>query len=348
MRILKIGITHGDINGIGYELILKLLQEPEILEICTPIIFGCKHVADATADALGLNRLPFNLCESAEHILEGRINLVDVCKDEVPTLQFGQQTEEALKAEAQSLTAALEAFRDHEIDVLVTLPGHLSNTDGSHSLTSFISRSFGMTEARIFDWVINGKIRALELHAFETSTEMGEALAAEAFLQDVTALSQSLRQDFQLMRPRIAVATNIEKIRGDLAELHEAGITAFGPFSGKTLVDNHWQEHYDACFFLNEDEALKHVMDDQEPENTIGYVSGLPLVLTYPMLGICYEQAGKNEMSECSLRQCIYTAIDIYRARTGYRYFTRSPLEKQWIPRGRDDFKLDLTKDSEE
>ena len=348
MRILKIGITHGDINGIGYELILKLLQEPEILEICTPVIFGCPQVADATADALGLMRLPFNFCDNTQQIQDGRVNLINVCKDEVPTLAFGQQTEEALKAEAQSLTAALEAYRDHDIDVLVTLPGHLSNTDGSHSLTNFISRAMGMTEARIFDWTINGPIRALELHAFETSTEMGEALAAEAFNQDITALYHSLRQDFQLMRPRIAIATNIEKIKGDLAELHEQGFTAFGPFSGQTLVGNHWQEHYDACFFLNEDEALQHVMDGREANETIGYVSGLPLVLTYPMLGINYEQAGKNEMNECSLRQCIYTAIDIFRARSGYRFFTRSPLEKQWVPRGRDDFKLDLTKDSEE
>lgn len=348
MRILKIGITHGDINGIGYELILKLLQEPEILDICTPVIFGCKQVADATADALELNRLPFNLCDRPEHIMDGRINLVDVCKDEIPVLSFGQQTEEALKAEANSLTAALAAYRDRQIDVLITLPGHLSNTDGTHSLTDFISQALGVAEGKIFDWTINGSIRALELHALDASTEMGEIMLSEAFLQDVTALHHSLRQDFQLMRPRIAVVSDVEKVKGDLNELHEQGITAFGPFAGQKFIENRWQNHYDASLFLNEDEALKHVMDDCEAENTIGYVSGLPLVLTYPMVGISYEQAGKNEMCECSLRQCIYSAIDIYRNRSGYRYFTHNPLEKQWVPRGRDDFKLDLTKESEE
>lgn len=345
MKSLKIGITHGDINGIGYELILKLFQEPEILELCTPIIFGCQKVADETARTLSLEPLPFCLCQNAAEAIEGRINLVDVCLDATPEISYGQQTEEALKAEAQSLTAALEAYRDHNIDVLVTLPGHLSNADGSHSLTNFISRAMGMTEAKIFDWVINGRIRALELHAPDASTELGEGLMAEALQQDLTAIHNSIRQDFMLLRPRMAVVSNVEKFRDILIELHEDGITAFGPFAGQTFIGNQWQSHYDACLFLNEDEALSHVLDQEDAEETIGYVAGLPLVLTYPMLGINYELAGKGEACETSFRLAIYTAIDIYRSRSSYRFYTKNPLEKQWIPRGRDDVKLDLTKE---
>lgn len=345
MKSLKIGITHGDINGISYELLLKLFQEQEILELCTPVIFGCQQVADETVKALSLEKLPFYLCENASAAIEGRINLVDVCRDEVPAISYGQQTEEALKAEAQSLTAALEAYRDRHIDVLVTLPGHLSNADGSHSLTNFISRAMGMSEARIFDWTINGKIRSLELHAPDASTELGEGLMAESLQQDLQAVHHSMRQDFLLLRPRIAVVTGVQKLRGILTELHESGITAFGPFEGQTFIDGQWQSHYDACLFLNEDDALSHVMDQEEAENTIGYVSGLPLVLTYPMVGISYKQAGKGQACEIPLRQAIYTAIDIYRTRSSYRHYTKSPLEKQWVPRGRDDVKLDLTKE---
>lgn len=345
MKSLKIGITHGDINGIGYELILKLLQEPEILELCTPVIFGCQKVADETAKALNLEPLPFCLCRSAEDVLEGRINLIDVCTEEVPELTFGQQTEVSLKAEANSLMAALNAYHDRLIDVLVTLPGGLSNADGSHSLTNFISRALGMSDDKTFDWCINGKLRILELHAPDASTELGEGLLAEAFQQDIKALNSSLRQDYMLLRPRIAIVSSNEKTRGDLIELHEDGITAFGPFAGKTFIDNGWQTHYDACLFFKESEAMSHVLDHEDPELTIGYISGLPIVLTYPMLGISYEIAGKGMASEVSLRQAIYTAIDIYRSRSTYRYCTRSPLEKQWIPRGRDDVKLDLTKD---
>ena len=345
MRSLKIGITHGDINGIGYELILKLLQEPEILELCTPVIFGCKAIADKTAGVLELNPLPFHLCKNASDAIDNHINLIDVCGEVAPELAFGQQTEESLKAEAQSLTSALEAYRDKYIDVLITLPGHLSNADGSHSLTSFISRALGMADAKIFDWVINRKIRTLELHAPDASTELGEGLLSEAFQQDITAIYNSIRQDFSMLRPRIALVTGITKTKHDLTELHEQGITAFGPFAGQTFIANQWKSHYDACLFLNEDESLKQIMDGEEEDETIGYVSGLPLVLTYPMLGINYEQAGKGTACEISLRQSIYSAIDIFRARSSYRHFSAHPLEKQWIPRGRDDVKLDLTKE---
>lgn len=345
MKSLKIGITHGDINGIGYELILKLFQEPEILELCTPIIFGSQKIAEETALALSLEPLSLCLCQNAAEAIEGRINLVDVCESNNPTLQFGQQTEEALQAEAQSLTAALTAYRDRNIDVLVTLPGHLCNTDGSHSLTHFISRALGMAEAKIFEWTINGKIRALELHTPDAATELGEGLLAEAFKQDIKALHESLRQDFMFIRPRIAVASSLEKMRADMDDLHEEGISVFGPFSGQKLIENQWQQHYDACLFFDQEEAHSHVMDQEDPGHTIGYVSGLPIVLTYPMLGLCYKTAGKGVTSEDSLRESIFTAIDIYRARSNYRYATRSPLEKQWIPRGRDDVKLDLTKD---
>ena len=345
MKLLKIGITHGDINGIGYELILKFLQETEILELCTPVIFGCQKIADETAEALQLEKLPFYLCHDTADILEGRINLVEVCQDTTPSLQFGQQTEEALQAEAQSLTAALTAYRDRCIDVLVTLPGHLCNTDGSHSLTHFISRALGVTEGKIFDWEINGQVRALELHAPDAATELGEDLLSKAFMQDIKAIQESLRQDFLFIRPRIALASQLEKMRGDIEELHEEGISVFGPFDGHTLIEKQWQHHYDACLFFNENEAMSHVLNGEDQEKSIGYISGLPVVLTYPLQSISYENAGKGITSECSLRESIYSAIDIYRARTNYRHATKSPLEKQWIPRGRDDVKLDLTKD---
>lgn len=345
MKLLKIGITHGDFNGIGYELILKLLQEPEILELCTPVIFGCQKIADETAEALELEKLPFYVCHNSTEILEGRINLIEVCQETIPVLQFGQQTEEALQAEAQSLTAALTAYRDHNIDVLVTLPGHLCNTDGSHSLTHFISRALGVTDAKIFDWEINGKIRALELHKPDAATELGEDLLAETFIQDAKAIHENLRLDFSLIRPRIAVASQLKKMREDIEVLHEEGISVFGPFDGQALINNQWQLHYDACLFFGENEAMSHVMEGENQDNSIGYISGLPVVLTYPLQGICYESAGKGTSNESSLREAIYASIDIYRARGNYRHATKSPLEKQWIPRGRDDVKLDLTKD---
>lgn len=344
MKILKIGITHGDINGVGYELLLKVLQDPELLEICTPVIFGSPAVAQATAEEINAALPAFYVIKDAGEAIDGRINLVHVCLDAEPQLQFGQQTEAALNAEAKSLTAALEAYSHQQIDVLVTLPGHLDNDDESHALSNFIHNAFS-SQLDSFDWICNQEVRTLILHQIDASTELGEGLASETFQSQLTAISHYLRQDFGLMRPRLAVLSANERLRGDLDELRENGITVFGPFDAQKFAENGWQHHYDGCILLDEQEMRDRLLDDMDPEFTIGYVSGLPMVLTYPHQDIDYAHAGQGQTNEVALRQAIFAAIDIARNRHAYYVATRHPLEKQWIPRGRDDFKLDLTKD---
>lgn len=344
MKLLKIGITHGDINGIGYELLIKVLQDAEMLEFCTPVIFGCASVINATAQQIGVPQLPLYIINKAEDAIEGRINLVSVCKDAEPEVHFGQQTEEALKAEAASLTAALEAYSHRDIDLLITLPGHLDNDDHSHALSDFIHNAFG-SQQESFDWFCNGQVRTLLLHPMDTSTELGEGLVSEAFQAHITAISYSLRQDFGLMRPRLALISSNNKMRNDIMELQEMGITIFGPFDAKEFVEGGWQHHYDGCILYGVDEARDQILKDEDPDFTIGYVSGLPIVLTYPIQDISYDTAGQGKGNEVPLRQAIYAAIDIERNRHSYHIATRHPLEKQWVPRGRDDFKLDLTKE---
>ena len=347
MYLFKIGLTHGDINGIGCEMLIKVLQDPEMLEFCTPVIFGSAQVLRETARQVGLSPIPLNIIQSASDAIEGRINLVPVCADAEPELQFGQQTEAALQAEANSLNAALEAYDNDDIDALVTLPGQLDNDQSSHSLSDFIHRTLSIHEAS-FDWIINDRQRVLQLHPLDVSTELGEGLASEAFQADLRAISNSLRLDFGILRPRIAVVSSQQKLRNDLEDLHEQNILAFGPLSATAFIEGAWQEHYDGCLFLDEDDAFRQVIASRDANYNIGYISGLPLVLTYPFVGISYDIAGQGLAAEMPLRQAIYAALDILRQRIRYRHATHHPLQKQWIPRGRDDFKLDLTKEEEE
>lgn len=344
MKLQRIGLTHGDINGIGYETLLKVLQDPELLEFCTPIIFGSAKIAQATAAQIGIEQVPLYIIPNAAEAIDGRINLVSVCDDNQLELQFGQQTEAALQAEANSLTAALDAFTHRHIDALVTLPGHLDNDAESHALTDFIHRALG-GEEDAFDWIINGATRTLQMHMMDVSTELGEGLAREAFLAHLKAISNSLRFDFGMLRPRLAVVSAQDKLHAAIEDLHEEGIMAFGPFDPQAFAEGNWQLHYDGSLFLDSEEGQKQALQQLDADYTIGYVSGLPLVLTYPMQSISYDIAGRGEANETSLRQAIYAAIDIVRARIRYRHATHHPLEKQWIPRGRDDFKLDLTKE---
>lgn len=344
MHLLKIGITHGDINGISYEILLKLLQVPEILEIFTPVIFGSEQVAAQTARQLGIEPLRFNVIQHAADATDGCINLVPVCSEAEPEVQFGQQTEAALQAEAQSLTAALAAYSQQDIDALVTLPGHLDNDTSSNALTDFIRRALSVQEDT-FEWTICGPFRMIVLRPMDVSTELGTGLASEAFQNHLKAIGQSLRQDYGKINPRMAVVSSLPRLRSDVEELHEAGVMAFGPFEAAAFAEGGWQQHYDVNILLGEPELHDRLLHDAEADQTVGYVSGLPLVLTYPFQDIAYADAGRGVTSEVPLREAIYAAIDIVRSRASYRRATHRPLEKQWVPRGRDDFKLDLTKE---
>ena len=344
MKLLRIGITHGDINGISYELLIKVLQDTELLEFCTPIIFGSAQIAQATAQLLEVEPLPLYIVKSAADAIDGRINLVPVCQDAEPELQLGQQTEAALQAEAKSLTAALEAYDHKLIDALITLPGHLDNDDHSHALSDFIHNAFG-SQQQSFDWICNHQVRTLLLQQPQASTELGEGLASEQLQQQIAAISFGLRQDFGLLRPRLAVISDNGRLHSDLIELREQGITVFGPFDAQAFTEGQWQHHYDGCLLIGCPDVRDQLLADLDPDFTIGYVSGLPVVLAYPTQGISYADAGKGQANEAPLRHALYAAIDIARSRFRYQAATRHPLEKQWVPRGRDDFKLDLTKE---
>lgn len=345
MKSIRVGITHGDINGISLEMIAKALAAPELLEFCTPIVFSDEQCFMQSAGLIKVEQaIPMEVIASAKEAIDGRVNLVRACKGN-PQIEWGKQTEMALKAEADSLNAAIEAYKAGIIDILVCAPGQLDNNIDSHSLSDFIRKAVE-AEGKEFDWVLNGDLRTLKLHPLEFSTELGEGMAKEALANDLKSIREHLRQDFGFIQPRIAFLSSNETLANEIKELRdEGGMTIFGPFAAKEFIANGYQAHYDAVLFLEEEEARHQLIASLEPSTTIGYVSGLPIVLTYPLTGVCYNKAGKSLADEYPLRNAIYAAIDIYRSRRNYHEATRRPLEKLWVAKGRDDFKLDITKE---
>ena len=346
MRLLHVGITHGDINGISLELITKALGSPELLELCTPVVFSNDKCFMKTAELAHLEQpVPLQTIPSAHEIIDGRVNLINACEEE-PVIEWGKQTETALKAEADSLNAAIDAYKAGIIDILICAPGQLDNDFSSHSLSDFIKQAT-QTSTQGFDWIINDEVRLLKLHPIAFTTELGEGFAIEAFKEELNNINRHLRQDFGFIRPRMALVSSKTNMSNVVRELEEEGITIFGPFEANTFIEAGNYKHYDAVLFLEEEEGRKKLLDQLNCQETIGYVSGLPLVLAYPLTGICYEKAGKGVADETPLRHALYTAIDIYRNRLAYQQATQNPLEKQWNPQGRDDFKLDLSKEEE-
>lgn len=343
----RVGITQGDINGIGYELILKTMQSPEILEICTPIIFGSAKVVDELMHTFELEPFPLNIIKNADEAIDGRVNLVDLTVGKELNVEWGQQTEEALRAEADSLTAAIHAHHNRKIDLLVTAPGNLDNDLESHALCEFVHRVMGGEETS-FDWIINGSLRTLALHNPEASTELGEGIVQENIATDIRNVNTQLRRSFRYIEPRIAVLSRSQKLTASLNDLRESHIMVFGPFDPAGFVEKQLWRHYDAVIFIDCENERNLLLDQQDNDYTYGFVSGLPLIITYPIMPISYEIAGQGIANEVPFRQAIYAGLDICKNRRAFANATRHPLEKQWIPKGRDDVKLDLSKSEDE
>jgi len=331
MKILKIALVSGDKEGIGYEMIAKVLSAPELLEICTPIVFGIRQQAFAAVKRIPLESpVQYNIIKNAGEAIDGKANFVD-----------------GLAKEEDALAAAVKAYMSNHADVIVAIPGELCNTLDQHALSDFICKAVEADSKDVFDWEICGNIRTLMLHPVFPDHELGEGVAVEAFMNDMTNVNKSLRKDYTLIKPRMAVIAKLDKLKKDLVELRENGVWGFGPFDAKEYVESGNYVHYDASLFLDTElEELKTLLGKLDAASTFGYISGLPMVVTYPHKTSVVRV--ENDVDDTPLRNAIYSALDIYRNRSRYRHATRKPLEKQWVPRGRDDFKLDLSKETEE
>lgn len=343
-RFPIVGITHGDINGISYELMHKLLSEPEILELFTPVIFGSSRIANQTARALQQPHLPLNIVQHAHEAIAGRINWVEVCDKEIEA-ETGQATDTALKAEAAALDAALDAYANQDIDLIVAAPGRIHNGYQEMLLSEYLKQRL-QTENNTYEWIQTPRVRSLNLHTANCTTSLGEGMANEQFCQQIEEIHNHLRRYQGFIRPCMAVVTDNERLTPPIKELQNKKIFAFGPFRKQDLDDNHSFHHFDAVIFVDQPEARRQLMETED--QVVGLLSGLPMLWAYTIQGPTYELAGTNQSDSSGLRHTLYFAIDMWRNTLAYDQATASPLIKQWVPRGRDDFKLDLTKEDED
>lgn len=219
--------------------------------------------------------------------------------------------------EEESLKAIVPAFLHNDIDLIVCLPTEICNTAEKAALSEVLANSLEIETKEILDWQICGNRRTLTVPAL-----------------DLQEINKALRHDFLLIKPRVAVVSANEELSADIKALREEGIFAFGPFKPETLAETATLDAYDAIVYVGCKPAPAEAEDDQI---SYGYISGLPMAVAY------LNAAQQNSVQ--GLKEAIYATIDITRARISYRRATHNPLEKQWVPRGRDDFKLDLSKE---
>ena len=339
---IRVAITQGDTNGVGYEVILKVFQDSAILELCTPIIYGSPKIAAYHKKILNIET-PFNIINKAEDARDGRVNLL-ACHDDETKVELGQPSAEAGQAAFRALDRAMADYRNGLYDVLVTAPINKATiqSPGFHfpGHTEYIETSLGDGKKALMI-LMNETLRVALVTTHLPIKDIAKAISKEAIIEKATIFHQSLRRDFRISCPRIAVlslnphagdngllgAEEKDIIKPAIDQLAESGIQAFGPYAADGFFGSGSYNYFDGVLAMYHDQGLapfKTIALD----NGVNYTAGLPIVRTSPDHGTAYDIAGQGKADENSLRQAIYTAIDIWRNRQNYDEPLKNPLPK--------------------
>ena len=341
-RKIRVAITQGDINGVGYEVILKAFADPAILELCTPIIYGSPKIATYHRKALNLET-NFSIINSAEDAREGRVNLLSCFDDEVK-IELGQPSKEAGEAALKALDRAMTDFRQGYYDVLVTAPINKATIQSTSfhfpGHTEYIETSVGDGKKALMI-LMSDDLRVALVTTHLPVKDIAKAITKEVIVEKASIFHQALRRDFRISSPRIAVLA-LNPHAGDdgllgseeknvivpaIEELAEKGIQAFGPYPADGFFGSGTYDHFDGVLAMYHDQGLAP-FKTIALENGVNYTAGLPIVRTSPDHGTAYDIAGQGKADENSMRQAIYTAIDVFRNRQNYDEPLKNPLPK--------------------
>lgn len=335
---IRVAITHGDTNGIGYELIFKTFAESEMLELCTPIIYGSPKVATYHRNALDIEA-NFTIINDASEAQEGRLNLLPVFDEEIK-VEFGVPSEESGNAGLRAIDCALEDYRKGLFDVLVTAPIDNNNQFHFSGQSRYIEDHLE-TEGQGLSILVNDELRVALATRNLPLRQVSESLSKTSIINNVTTLFQSLRRDFRISCPRIALlglnpkagdngllgSEEMKIIAPAIDELVEKDIQAFGPYAADTFFGCNEAEEFDGVLAMYYEQGLSPFRT-LSASHGINYTAGLPLVRTAPELPNSLSIAGKGIADEQSLRHAIYLAIDIFRNRADYDAPMGNPLPK--------------------
>lgn len=356
---IKVGITHGDVNGIGYEILMKVLSDTRMLELFNPIIYGSPKSASYHRKVLNNNIVSFHFISKIEEARKGKINLINCVEDEIK-IELGKASEEAGESAYLALERAVRDLAEHKIDLLVTLPIHKDTIQNEKfrfpGHTEYLEQCFSENDSKALMIMASDTLRVALVTTHVAVEEVSRKISKKLIMEKLKTLDFSLRRDFNIENPRIAVLglnphagesgllgkEEAEVIAPAIQEAQKNGILCAGPFAADGFFGTGRHRDFDAVLAMYHDQGLipfKLLAMDKG----VNFTAGLPIVRTSPDHGTAYDIAGKNEASDESLRQAIYMAIDIYRNRQAYDEARTNPLKKMFFDRGKDDEKLDLT-----
>ncbi|UJH69178.1 4-hydroxythreonine-4-phosphate dehydrogenase PdxA [Allomuricauda sp. SCSIO 65647] len=340
---IKLGISIGDLNGIGCEVALKTFEDARMLDFCTPVLFASNKTISHQKKSLSLNT-NFNGVYDVSKMVEGKINVVNVWK-ESPRIEFGKPTEESGKYAIRSLRAAVEALKKEEIDVLVTAPINKNNIQSENfkfpGHTDFLAQEL---EGESLMFMVTDTLRVGLLTDHIAVKDVAQAITQKRVFEKVETMMDSLKKDFGVRRPKIALL-GINPHSGDrgtigqeddkilkpvIQELFDKGHLVYGPYSADSFFGSKTHQNFDAILAAYHDQGLIPFKTLSFGKG-VNFTAGLSRVRTSPDHGTAYEIAGHGKADESSFKEAVFAAIQIFKNRVEYEELTKNPLKKQKV-----------------
>jgi 4-hydroxythreonine-4-phosphate dehydrogenase len=339
MRV-KVGLTHGDFNGIGYEIIIKALHDQRMLDMITPVVYGNSKVASYHRKVLDISDFNFNLVKNAAAANPKRPNIINVTEEEVK-IDIGKSTTVAGELAYKALEKATLDLKENQVDVIVTAPINKKNIQSEEfhfpGHTEYLAEKFSSEEYLMF--MVSNNIRIGVATGHIPLMEVSKHLTTELILQKLRIIDRSLKRDFSIPKPKIALL-GLNPHAGDNGLLgkeeeeviipavkaaFDEGIHAYGPYAADGFFGSSAFTSFDGVLAMYHDQGLIP-FKALSFESGVNFTAGLEVVRTSPAHGTAFEIAGKNQASPESMRAAIFLAADIFRNRKRYDELNKNPL----------------------
>jgi 4-hydroxythreonine-4-phosphate dehydrogenase len=337
---IRVGISHGDLNGISYEVILKALNDNRLLEMFTPVLYGLSKVLSYNRKNLNFNNFNYKVITDASQVYNKRVNVINLSNEEIK-IEFGKSSAMAGKLSFEALERSVADLKDNKIDVLVTGPINKANIQSEQFTfpghTEYLARCFNSDTPLML--MVHNDLRIGTVTGHLPLSKVTTQLSKELILSKITTLNDSLKKDFAIPKPKIAVLglnphagdkgvignEEEEIIQPAIIQAKKQGFLAYGPFPADGFFGSDEYTKYDAILAMYHDQGLIP-FKVLAFEDGVNFTAGLPIVRTSPAHGTAYDRAGKNTASPDSFRQAIYLAVDIYRNRLRFDEINNDPL----------------------
>lgn len=325
-----VGISLGDANGIGIEIVLKTFLDKRMFDFCTPVLFGSNKVISFHKKALNLNSNVHGI-QSLDKIVHGKLNLINISKEEFK-IELGKATADGGKFALKSLSSALEALKKNEIDVLLTAPINKDNIQSKEfdfpGHTEYLEEHL---EGKSLMILMTDELRIGLITGHIPVANIAEAITPELIAKKVAIMEHSLRQDFNISKPKIAVLglnphcgdkgvigkEDDEIIKPTIEKIKETGKLVFGPYAADGFFGSKTYKQFDGVLAMYHDQGLAP-FKALSFGNGVNFTAGLNKIRTSPDHGTGFDIAGKNVANITSFEEALFSAIKIFRNRNEF------------------------------